>query len=116
VTSWSCKRQMHAGANGDCNDMTAGFWAAYLVKLSIVGVLLTGLYVLARRLRAVVVRGGHRYVDVVESTMLSPHAAVHLLRVGSSYLLVGGGTAGLAKLAEFPASRLRPPEPKPRNT
>jgi hypothetical protein len=35
--------------------------------------------------------------------MLSQHAAVHLLRIGTRYLLIGGGSAGLSKLAEFNA-------------
>jgi hypothetical protein len=51
-------------------------------------------------------------VTVIESTMLSQHAAIHLLRVGTRYLLIGGGNAGLFKLAEFTAGEL---EVKPQN-
>lgn len=96
--------------------MPLSFWGAYLVKLGILGALLFGLYAIAHRLRVAFVRSGRRYVEVVETTMLSQHAAVHLLRVGASYLLVGGGAAGLSKLAEFSASELSPTEPKPRST
>jgi hypothetical protein len=41
--------------------------------------------------------------------MLSQHAAVHLLRVGTRYLLIGAGNAGLTKLAEFSAGELEVP-------
>jgi hypothetical protein len=38
--------------------------------------------------------------------MLSPQTAVHLLRVGTRYLLVGGGNGGLFKLAQFEEEEL----------
>lgn len=96
--------------------MPLSFWGPYLAKLGVLGALLFGLYAIAQRLKAAFVRSGRRYVDVIESTMLSQHAAVHLLRVGSSYLLVGGGAAGLSKLAEFSTSELGAAETKPRST
>jgi flagellar biogenesis protein FliO len=86
----------------------SSFWEAYVLKLAILGAVLAVLYALARKLKDVKLfsRGAGRYVTVVESTMLSPHAAVHLLRVGARYLLIGGGSAGLVKLAEFNAGEL----------
>jgi len=91
--------------------MPWSFWEAYAVKLLILGVMLAVLYAVARRLKGVrfFARGVDRYVTVIESTMLSPHAAVHLLRVGTRYLLIGGGSAGLFKLAEFSAGELEVP-------
>jgi flagellar biogenesis protein FliO len=91
--------------------MPWSFWEAYAVKLLILGVMLAVLYAVARRLKGVrfFARGVDRYVTVIESTMLSPHAAVHLLRVGTLYLLIGGGSAGLFKLAEFSAGELEVP-------
>ena len=91
--------------------MPWSFWQAYAVKLLILGLMLATLYALARRLKGVrfFARGVDRYVTVIESTMLSQHAAVHLLRVGRRYLLIGGGNAGLFKLAEFSAGELEVP-------
>lgn len=91
--------------------MPWSFWEAYAVKLLILGLMLAALYALARRLKAVrfFARGADRYVTVIESTMLSPHAAVHLLRVGRRYLLIGGGSAGLIKLAELSDGELEVP-------
>ncbi|MFY9738993.1 MAG: flagellar biosynthetic protein FliO [Candidatus Cybelea sp.] len=91
--------------------MPWSFWQAYAVKLLILGLVLAVLYAIARRLKGVrfFVRGADRYVTVIESTMLSQHAAVHLLRVGTRYLLIGGGNAGLFRLAEFSAGELEVP-------
>jgi flagellar biogenesis protein FliO len=88
--------------------MPWSFWEAYAVKLLILGLMLTALYAVARRLKGLrfFARGVDRYVTVIESTMLSQQAAVHLLRVGTRYLLIGGGNAGLFKLAEFSAGEL----------
>jgi|ERR1700722_1103187 flagellar biogenesis protein FliO len=86
--------------------MPWSFWEAYAIKLLILGLMLAALYALGRRLKGVkfFARGADRYVTVIESTMLSQHTAVHLLRVGTRYLLIGGGNAGLFKLAEFRAA------------
>jgi flagellar biogenesis protein FliO len=88
--------------------MPWSFWEAYALKLLILGAALAALYLLGRRLQGArfFARGDGRYVTVIESTMLSQHAAVHLLRVGTRYLLIGGGNAGLFKLAEFSAGEL----------
>lgn len=79
------------------------FWGAYALKLASVALLLAGLYALARALRRLRLRdGGSRLVAVVESTMLSPHLSVHVVRIGTRYFCVGGGDdAGLATLAEL---------------
>jgi flagellar biogenesis protein FliO len=94
--------------------MPWSFWEAYALKLLILGAMLGALYALGRRLKGAKLfsRGAGRYVTVIESTMLSQHAAIHLLRVGTRYLLIGGGNAGLFKLAEFTAGEL---EVKPQN-
>jgi hypothetical protein len=88
--------------------MPWSFWEAYAVKLLLVGAVLASLYALARRLRGTkfFTRSFDRHVIVIESTMLSQHAAVHLLRIGTRYLLVGGGNAGIVKIAEFSAGEL----------
>jgi flagellar biogenesis protein FliO len=86
----------------------SSFWEAYVLKLAILGAVLGTLYALARRLKGMKLfsRASGRYVTVIESTMLSPHAAIHLVRFGPRYLLIGCGSAGLSKLAEFSAGEL----------
>ena len=94
--------------------MPWSFWAAYIVKLALVGLVLAALYVVARKLRETrffAHRPG-RCVSVVESTMLSQHAAVHLLRAGNRYFLVGSASAAISVLVELaPADLAAGPEP-----
>jgi flagellar biogenesis protein FliO len=79
------------------------FWAAYALKLALVALLLGGLYALGRLLRRarLIDCNGSRVVTVVESVMLSPHLWVHVVRVGTRYLCVGGGEGAVATLAEL---------------
>jgi flagellar biogenesis protein FliO len=73
--------------------MPASFWAGYILRLAIVGVVLGALYTLARLLRTLRMNApSGRCVSVVESTILSPHATLHLLRVGERYMLLGSGS------------------------
>ena len=83
--------------------MPSSFWAQYCVKLAILGVVLALLYAAARALKrsALLRRGAPQYVELIESTALSPQTAVHLLRVGRRYVLVGSGSTGLSKLADI---------------
>jgi flagellar biogenesis protein FliO len=91
--------------------VAASFWAAYAVKLAIAGAVLLVLYAVAKRLRGgVYARRPDRYIEVLESRMLAPQAAVHLLRVGTRYVLVGAGGTGLVALAELNAGELNAAE------
>ncbi|MBV9333316.1 MAG: FliO/MopB family protein, partial [Candidatus Eremiobacteraeota bacterium] len=42
-----------------------------------------------------------RRVDVLESAMLSQHAALHVVRVDARYFLIGSAAAGVTRLAEL---------------
>jgi flagellar biogenesis protein FliO len=69
-----------------------------------VALMLAGLYAMLRgmlrgRVLAAVDR---RLVTVLESTMLSQQSAVHVVKVGAKYLLVGGGSGSISTLAELP--------------
>jgi flagellar biogenesis protein FliO len=79
------------------------FWTAYAMKLTMVALLLAGLFVLARLLRRARfgIGAGSHLVTVVESAMLSPHLWVHVVKVGTRYLCVGGGERGVTPLAEL---------------
>ena len=83
--------------------MSGGFWLNYFLALIIVGLLLGGLWLIVRGLARgrVFASAGRRMVTVIESTMLSQHAAVHVVKVGSRYLLIGGSNANVSTLAEL---------------
>jgi flagellar biogenesis protein FliO len=88
--------------------MTWPFWAAYGLRLAVAALVLAVLYVVARSLRSLRLHGAtNRCVVVVETTMLSPQAALHLLRVGERYLLVGSASTGISVLAELEPSDIR---------
>lgn len=82
--------------------MAPAFWASYFERLAIVGIVLLAVYFLARKLRETrLFRRGGRRLNVVESTILSPHTALHLVRVERRYFLIGSGTNGVTRLAEI---------------
>ena len=81
--------------------MPANFWIWYVAKLAIVALVVAVLYVLARKLRqARFLADGGRCVRLVESTALSQHAALHVVRVGRRHFLIGSAT-GVNVLAEL---------------
>ncbi|MGC1381627.1 MAG: flagellar biosynthetic protein FliO [Candidatus Baltobacteraceae bacterium] len=97
--------------------MTASFWAAYAEKMIVAALVLCAVYVLARRLRQGRLFAPGRRLRVVDSAMLSQHAAVWLLRAGGRYFLVGGGSGGISTLAELaPADVEAPLQELPRAT
>jgi flagellar protein FliO/FliZ len=85
--------------------MSWAFWAGYVEKLAIVAFILVALYVLARRLgeSRLFARPG-RCVRLVESLVLSQHAALHVVRAGSRYFLIGSAAGGVTTLAELARS------------
>jgi len=80
-------------------------WALALVVL-----LMVGLTYVARALqRGRVVAGtGKRLVSTVESAMLAQNVTVHVVKVGGKFYLIGGGSAGVALLAELPPDEIEP--------
>ncbi|MBV9720037.1 MAG: flagellar biosynthetic protein FliO [Candidatus Eremiobacteraeota bacterium] len=80
--------------------MTWSFWLNYLERLAIVAVVLVALYVIARKLRELRIFAPGRRITVLESAMLAPNAALHVVRVESRYFLIASGSAtSLAELA-----------------
>ncbi len=86
--------------------MSWNFWLNYFLALVVVGLMLLGLVIVARNLaRGRVLSSGRRLVTLLESTMLSQHVAVHVVKVGERYLLIGGANGGApTTLAEIPAA------------
>jgi flagellar biosynthetic protein FliO len=78
------------------------FWPFYVEKLAIVALVLAALYWGARRLRQTrLFPPSGRSLNVLESTMLSEHAALHVVSVGSRYFLIGSAAGGVTRLAEL---------------
>jgi flagellar biogenesis protein FliO len=85
--------------------MATGFWLNYVFALLVVALLLGGLYAVVRGLARgrVIVSANRRLVTVLESTVLTQHAALHVVKVGSRYFLIGGGQGHVNSLTELPA-------------
>lgn len=69
--------------------MPANFWVAYAEKLAIVAIVFAALYFAGRRLNRTRLFAGRGRMKLVESVALSPRAALHLVRVGARYFLIG---------------------------
>ena len=84
--------------------MSWGFWFNYFLALTIVALMLGGLYIIVRGLARgrVFASANRRMVTVLESTMLSQHVSVHVVKVGGRYLLIGGSNGSVSTLAELP--------------
>ena len=88
--------------------MSWGFWVNYFLALLIVALMLSGLYIIVRGLARgrIFASAGRRLVTVIESTALSQHVNVHVVKVGERYLLVGGANGSVSTLAELSADEV----------
>jgi flagellar biogenesis protein FliO len=76
------------------------FWANYLIALAIVAAVLSVLAYAGRRIAQAPHRSGiARIVTVVESTVLSQHAGLHVVRVGERHILIGVTASSVSTLA-----------------
>ncbi len=85
--------------------MSAGFWGQYVLVLAIVGLMLLGLYAIVRGLTRgrILSAGGKRLVGVVDSIALSQNTTLHVVKAGSKYLILGGGSGHVSTLGEIPS-------------
>ncbi|MBV8344568.1 MAG: flagellar biosynthetic protein FliO [Candidatus Eremiobacteraeota bacterium] len=92
--------------------MAWSFWAAYLLKLAIVGLVLAASYAAAHALRRLrcFSTSADRKLRVLESAAISQHAAVHLVKAGRRYFLIGAAGTSIAVLAELAAADATPAE------
>jgi flagellar biogenesis protein FliO len=82
--------------------MPPHFWAGYVLKLALTALVLGALYLIARRLRTMrFLSRRARCVNLVETTLLTPGAALHVVTVGSRHYLLGSATGGVSSLAEL---------------
>ena len=87
-----------------------GIVPQYLFALFVVGLMLLGLYVVARSLGRgrILTSADRRLVTVVESTVLAQNTSLHVVKAGPRYYLIGGGNGNLSTLTEMPAEEVEP--------
>ncbi len=90
--------------------MNIAFVLQVIWAFALVALLLVGFMYVARAIQRGRIVGsvGRRLISTVESTALAQNVTVHVVRVGDKYFLVGGGTAGVALLAELAADEVEP--------
>ncbi len=83
--------------------MPSGFWLNYIVALVVVALMLGGLYAVVRGLARgrVLLSTSKRIVTVIESTALSQRSAVHVVKVGKKYYLIGASEGHVSTLGEL---------------
>ncbi|HTX03284.1 MAG TPA: flagellar biosynthetic protein FliO [Candidatus Acidoferrales bacterium] len=74
----------------------------------VVALMLGGLYAVVRGLARgrLIASSEKRLVTVLESTPLSQHAALHVVKVGQRYFLIGGGNGPMGTLTELDAAEV----------
>ena len=67
--------------------------------------MLGGLYAVVRGLARgrVIASAERRLLTVLESTMLSQHAAVHVVKVGKRYVMIGASNGNVSMLGDLPS-------------
>jgi flagellar biogenesis protein FliO len=82
-------------------DMGLAFRGLY--ALAVIGVLLFVLWYAAKLTgrNRIVTSASKRLITVLDTTFLSQQSTMHVVKVGSRYLLVGSGANGLALISEL---------------
>lgn len=88
--------------------MGSHFLFSYVLALVVVALMLCGLYAVVRGVSRGRTLGSSekRLVGVVTSTYVSQNTTIHVVRAGSKYLLIGGGSGQLRALGEIPAEEV----------
>lgn len=82
--------------------MPATFWEHYLLSLTVIALILGALYGLARVVRPnALFKPKCSSIAVLESCTLSPQPALHVVKAGERYLLIGSSATGINTLAEL---------------
>ena len=78
-------------------------WPQYFSALLVVALMLGGLYAVVRGLARgrMIASSERRLVTVLESTPLSQHSSLHVVKVGTRYYLIGGGNGTVGTLSEL---------------
>ena len=82
------------------------FVGRLLAACVVIGLVLAGVQLVARRAARVRLEGGgSKLVTLLETTYLPGAASVHVLRVVDRYYVVGRGGSDISTLCEIPAER-----------
>lgn len=84
--------------------MTFGLFFQFVYALVVIVVVLLSLTWLVRFLsRGRLLAGtANKLVSIVESTFLTQHTTLHVVKVGERFYVVGGGQAGITLISELP--------------
>ena len=86
--------------------MELAFVGRLLAACVVIGLVLAGVQLVARRaVRVRIEGGGGKLVTLLETTYLPGAASVHVLRVVDRYYVVGRGASEISTLCEIPADR-----------
>ena len=85
-------------------------WLRAVSALAFVGLLLMALYWALRMLSQgrLLTIGRSKLVSVIESTVLGQHVSVHVVKMGSRYLLLGASSGHVSLIAEMPPEEVEP--------
>lgn len=87
--------------------MELAFVGRLLAACVVIGLVLAGVQLVARRaLRVRLQGGGGKLVTLLETTYLPGSASVHVLRVVDRYYAVGRGGSEISTLCEIPSDRV----------
>ncbi len=87
--------------------MELAFVGRLLAACVVIGLVLAGIQLVARRaLRVRLEGGGGKLVTLLETTYLPGAASIHVLRVLDRYYVVGRGGSEISSLCEIPADRV----------
>jgi flagellar biogenesis protein FliO len=78
-------------------------WPQYFSALLVVALMLGGLYAVVRGLARgrLIASSQKRLVTVLETTPLSQHSSLHVVKVGGRYYLIGGSNGSIGTLTEL---------------
>ena len=88
--------------------MTIGLFFQFAYALVIIAIVLFALTWIVRLLsRGRLLAGtASKLVSVVESTFLTQHSTLHVVKVGDRFFVVGGGQAGITLISELPPEQV----------
>lgn len=98
-------------AQHSCRQVDVAFVGRYALGLVIVAVLLFTCWSLARAVRSGSLRPHNEkhLIRVLQSTLLSPETAVHVVKIADRCYALGGGHGHIRLLCEIPAQDITPP-------
>ena len=88
--------------------MSSSFWLSYIGALLVVALMLGGLYAVVRGFARgrVLSSANRRLVTVLESTPLSQQSAMHVVKAGSHYYLIGASNGHVSTLGEMDGAEI----------